>query len=457
MTMAGRVAGTALVLLNSLIVMNARAEAQQISLDDALRRAESSAYATRAADAAASAARADALRPARGILPSVRLEAGWARTTDPIGAFGTTLRQRVITQADFDPARLNYPDPISNYGAAVVLEQPLLNVDAHLGRRAAVRAGTAASASAEWTRGSVGVDVVRAYYAGVLATERIETLRAAQEAAESHVKQAEHMVEQGMVTKSDALLARVKAGEIAAELAQAEGDAGLVGRRVAVLLGAPGESLELPSGLPATAQLAALNGLGWDAGTDGRADVRAAAAASQAASLDASRAWSSLLPRLNAQARYDWHSAASPFAGDESWSVGVMATWTVFSGAAEIADGRSARARAQAARAQAEGAAAQADLEIAAAATAWEVALERLTIAEQSLEQATEAHRIVTRMYAGGLATAAELLGAAASETETRLRLAAARYDVLVAAAERLHALGRSVHELAAALAAADN
>jgi outer membrane protein TolC len=48
----------------------------------------------------------------------------------------------------------------------------------------------------------------------------------------------------------------------------------------------------------------------------------------------------------------------------------------------------------------------------------------------------------VSRKYDGGLATVVELLGAAAVETQSALRLSHARYQAITTAAERLRALG---------------
>ena len=98
-----------------LAVLLARPAAAQQTLADALRAADRGAFGNRIAAGAAHAASAQALAPLRGILPSVRVEAGYVRTTDPIGAFGSTLRQRTITQADFAPDRLNYPSAVGNY------------------------------------------------------------------------------------------------------------------------------------------------------------------------------------------------------------------------------------------------------------------------------------------------------------------------------------------------------
>ena len=140
-----------LLLLITSTALSQRAAAQ-LTLATAMHQADRAAFANRIAGGTAAERRAQALVPLKGILPSIHLEAGYVRTTDPIGAFGSTLRQRTITQADFDPSRLNYPGAVGNYQGGIVLEQPLVNADAWLGRRAALRASDATRASEAWTR-----------------------------------------------------------------------------------------------------------------------------------------------------------------------------------------------------------------------------------------------------------------------------------------------------------------
>lgn len=431
---------------------------EPLTLAEALQRADGGAYANRIGAGEAAAQAGEGLKAFRGILPTVRLESGYSRTTDPIGAFGTTLRQRAITPADFDPARLNYPGATPNYTGGVVLEQPLVNVDAWLGRRAATHATDAREAAASWTMLATRVDVVRAYYGAVLTAERVVTLEAALEAARSHVRQAEAMVEQGVVTRSDALLARVKAGEVETQLIEAQGEASLVKRQLAVLLGAPEDvEFELPRELPASERVQELDALlhapagsgSMSGDVSARADVRAAAAGHAAARADVRRARSAWLPRLNGMARFDWNSPDRPYEGQENWSVGVVASWTPFAGASQLADLRATEGREQVARAQAEAARAQAELEAAAKDNAWRVAVERLRIADDAVAQSVEAHRIVTRKYEGGLASVVELLGASAAETEARLRRSHARWEAIVRAAERLQAAGQDPARLA--------
>ena len=435
--------------------------AAQLTLREALHEADHSAYANRVAAGNSAAQSAEVLRPLKGILPSVRFEAGYIRTTDPIGVFGTTLRQRTITQANFDPHRLNYPGAVSNYQSGIVVEQPLFNAEAWTGRRAAVHMADAGRATEEWSQLSTRVDLVQAYYGVVLAAERAGTLRAAARAASAHLVQAQAMVRQGLVTKSDELLASVRASDIDAQLAEAEGASATARRQLAVLLGGDGRAsplaLQLPTAMPSgdriravvagdTASLVPLE----------RADVRAASSGLDAARADALRARSTFLPRLNSFARFDWNSTDRPYGGDRNWTVGVLASWTIFAGMSDFGDVRATAGRTSAAQAQAEAARASARLDVEQSRTALGVALTRLGIAERATVQSAEAHRIVGRKYAGGLATVVELLDAQATELQSALALSQARWSAIAAAAERLRALGLDPAVLAALDDAAD-
>jgi len=428
--------------------------AAQVTLRDAFAEAARAGYTNRIAAGNSAAEQARTLAPLKGILPNVRVEAGYIRTTDPIGVFGTTLRQRAVTPGNFDPERLNYPSAAGNYQTGIVVEQPLLNADAWTARRAAVHAADATRATEEWTRLSTRVDVVRAYYGVVLAVERVAALRVAAVAAHAHVAQAEAMVKQGLVTKSDALLASVRAGDVDAQCAEAEGAAATSRRQLAVLLGRSGDAL--PNDLIQAKRLPPTERIRAEVADDTiaragepRPDVRAATDALAAARGDALRAKASLVPRLNGFARYDWNSPTGLYAGDRNWTIGVMASWSPFAGAGELADIQTTAGRAQAAQAQADAARASARLEIEATRTALSVALTRLEIAEHAAAQSAEAHRIVSRKYGGGLAGVVELLDAQAAETQSALALSEARWGAIVAAAERRRALGLDPASLA--------
>lgn len=415
-----------------------------LTLQEALQRASRSAYANRIAAGQRAAQAGAALAPYRGILPTVRVESGYLRTTDPLNAFGFTLRQRAVTPAAFAPARLNDPNSTGNLMTGLVVEQPLFNADAWLGRKAAASANRASEAAESWTRAGTAVDVVRAYWGVVLAREQVRTLRTALDAARSHVRQAESMARQGLVTRSDALLASVKAGEVEAMLLSAESQARLAQQGLAVLMGDPDDTVfTLPESLPGAERLMAAR-VAPDApvATQVRADVAAAESGWDAARADARRATTLYLPRLNGFGRIDWNTENTPFGGKSAWTLGVMLSWTPFAGASELAEIRAAKGRSASAEALAEAARAQAGLEASRTRDALSVAFARMDIASRSVAQAVEAHRIVGRKYDGGLATVTELFDAAAVETASELGDVGARYEVIVAMAEELKAQG---------------
>jgi len=260
-------------------------------------------------------------------------------------------------------------------------------------------------------------------------------------------------VRQGVATKSDALLAAVRAGEIDAQLAEAAGAAQMARRELAVLLGrgdGRDEDLVPLRPLPSAERIRRTVAEDTVAQTrQPRADVQAANYGLEAAHADEARAHSAFVPRLNAFARYDWNSAARLYAGDRNWTAGVMASWNLFTGARDIGDVRVAAARASTAVAQADAAAANARLEVEQTRIALAVALTRLSLAERAVSQSGEAHRIVAKKYEGGLASVAELLDAQATEMQSVLALLQTRWTAITAAAERLRALGRDPGALA--------
>ncbi len=435
------------------LTMVAAASARaQLPLREALRTADEAAFPNRIAAGHTAAKRGEALAPLRGMLPAVRLDAGYVRTTDPLSAFGLALQQRDITAANFDPGRLNFPTAVGNYSAGVVVEQPLFNADAWLGRRAAGEAVDATAAQQSWTLISTHTDVIRAYYGAVLAAERTTTLEVAARAAHAHTAQAQSMVRNGLVTKSDALLAEVRAGEIDTQLAEARGEAESALRQLEVALGrSPDGSITLPRSLPASTSIRDLVAPDTAARpAASRADVEAARRGVDAARADALRARSTYLPSINGFARYDWNSSLHPYAGDRSWTVGVMASWRLFTGGSTLADVRATTGRESAARAESDAASAKARLEVEQSRTTLQVALARLAIAERAAAQSAEAHRIVSRQYEGGLATIADRLDAQAADVRSSLGLSQARYATIVAGAERRQALGLDPASIAA-------
>ncbi|MDQ8155523.1 MAG: TolC family protein [Gemmatimonadota bacterium] len=422
--------------------------APNLTLGDALRIARTHAYANRAASATATAAAATATGALRGVLPGVSAEASVLRTNEPIAAFGFALKQRGVSQASFAPQALNHPSAITNVGTGLLLELPLANADAWFGLRSARAAASAATASAQWTASTVSENVIHAYFGAVVATQLARTMADAETAAREHVRSAELAATNGFVTSSDALLARVRAGDVTVQRIEAESRARLARAGLATLLGVPADTaVSLPEALPTPTLVRARLANAVESHT--RGDVLAASEARRAASLDLKRAQGALLPRINGFARYDWNAPSRIGGGSPAWTIGAAASWSLFGGGRELADIRSAQARLYVAEAGADGAAAAAELALRSTDENVTVAFARAAIADTAVDHAAEAMRIVRRKYDGGIAVISELLDAAAAHTQTRLMQADASYRLIAAIAARLRARGADPAALA--------
>ena len=351
--------------------------------------------------------RAQALAPLKGILPNVRVEAGYLRTTDPIGVFGSTLRQRAVTQANFDPAAPQPPGRLGNYQAGIVLEQPLFNADAWAGRRPLCPPPTPA-------RGR-GVDAARRrVWTSCAPTTAPCSLPSASRrfgsaagAAHAHVAQAEAMVRQGLVTKSDALLASVRAGDVDAQLAEAEGAAATARRQLAVLLGRDGGRSPRPISHRGDAPAADRADSGRSRrrtrrrspGTGARRRARGDRCAGGGARRRACAPGRAVAApqRLRALRLELADARSTPATGigrSASWRPGRRSPVRASSPTSSQRRPRAGRASAGGSRARE-----RADSSSSRRARRSSVALTRLAIAEQRRAQSAEAHRIVARKY----------------------------------------------------------
>jgi outer membrane protein TolC len=422
-----------------------------LRLRDVVQRVAEQGFTARASTDDARAADANARAARAHLLPQLRLEAGAARTNDPIGVFGAKLRQRSVTQADFDPRTLNRPDALSMGSGAVVMDLPVFAPQAILGQRAASLAARAAHAMTDHTINGATLAATRSYFGAVLATASVSALDSAVAAATAHVAQATSLERNGVVARSDLLLAQVRLSELEARRSSARGAASLARLALAVQMGEPGDTARsLPTTLPSAAMIRALvtESDALAPTTSARDDVKAARLGAQAAREDLRRAKARWLPSVGAMLRSDWAAPNQPFAGTPFVTAGVVVTLPVFSGGGEYADRQRASATFSAAQTRADGAAAMAELEVSQASIQRRVAMEQLTISERAYAQAVEALRLVQRRYDGGLAAITELLDAGAARSTAELAAVTAQHNVLIALAEERIARGLDLNPL---------
>ncbi len=328
------------------------------------------------------------------------------------------------------------------YLTSVLAQQPLVNVDAWLGRMQARLGVEAAEAGVERAAVELELALLQAYFAVPLAAERLAALREALEAAEATLRQARGFHREGLVPPADVFRAQVEVAEVRAELAGAVADSVEAQAGLRRLLAVP-DGLELATVDEATLQVlpplpepgAARDAIGR------RADLRAGRVGRQATEMGVQVARAAFLPRLNAFGGYTW-IGDHPFAGDATWSLGVHLSWTPFAGLGQVGQVRAARAELAEQEARLTSLRLDAERELH---TAWGrnvEAAEQFRQAESGLRAASEALRLARGLYREGLAPITELLEAQAALRGAATARAAARYQRLVTAGEYLAAAG---------------
>lgn len=406
-----------------------------------------------ASGAMTDAASAQALGAWTGFLPRLSLGAFQIRSTDALYGFGFKLNQRRATQADFSappvegmpaPApfgdALNHPGPTENNIMQVKLQQPVFNGGMALyGKRAADAMADAARSRHRRAAETVELHAVQAYEGLVLAQAYERVLRQALESADAHVAQARAMLDNEMIVEADLLQARVHRDGLAQRLIEVRNMIRTAGEHIK-LLTALDTDLALradDTGAAPPTGAVSLQGVGR------RSDLAASAKQAEAAANMARSKRGALIPHLNLEAEKNWYHRDDLFGREsDAWTVGVYATWDVFSGLQNIGALKQARAESRAASWMHDFQKRQARTEAVQAAHDLEAARERLAVARDAVDAAREGLRIVTNMHREGLASMVDLLDVQAAATGAEGNLVQARHDVRVALAAFVFAGG---------------
>lgn len=169
---------------------------------------------------AASSARTAQIRS--GLYPRVGLNGAFKRTTNPMWSFGTKLNQEQITASDFDPRKLNNPDPINNFTATISLTYPLYNHgQTRVGIEQAGLGENEAAMKLRRIRHEVIVRIVISYFDVLLAMEQLRVIEDALKTAQPHYRMIQARFDSGVVVKSDLLRAEVRVADLERQRLQA--------------------------------------------------------------------------------------------------------------------------------------------------------------------------------------------------------------------------------------------
>ena len=230
-----------LLLTLGLPLPPAASAMESVDFREAVTRALSNNALLSAAGEDAVAARRD-VDVARGyLLPSVRFDDKFVRTTVPAEAFALKMNQEKLLASDFaDVRNFNSPPPRNDFIATVSLEQPLFAPKAYIGYGMAKVEADAKGQDLYRRKEDLIYRVVAAVLDVITARQFVEVAGQGLSDTREHLRIAESLEAAGMGLSSDAL--RAKVAEASAESAKvtAENRLEIARRRLALAMGEPG-------------------------------------------------------------------------------------------------------------------------------------------------------------------------------------------------------------------------
>ncbi len=362
-------------------------------------------------------------------LPSVELSNTYYSTNDPLNAFGFKLQQATVTQADFNPTLLNSPGTINNFNTQIKVEQPLINVDAWLGKNAATKKVKAIELKGEYTKSHIHFILKQTYFALQLAVGRIAVIKKAHKASQAYLTMAENNMEQGYLKKADVLAIKVRTLELDAELKATENQEKSIKESLNFLVG---RDINLPMEVVDSIHkvqfsFAASNTI------NNRADVLAMQYGMEARELMKKSNAFSFAPRINAFGMYNMYD--NDFGGfdADSWMVGINLKWKLFNGGKNLGKLNKSKAEFHKSEIAYHEYLNKGNMELMQAKRNIAVNESQLFTYKTAADQAKESLRIRTNRYKEGMERTSDLLMAEAKSAENELKHLNAIYNYNVA------------------------
>lgn len=432
------------VAVSSLAASPAAAEELRVDADAAVQMALAASQRVTAAGARIGAAQftvdaADAARlPVVGTSAGVSQRSAVPEFAAPTGGPGT------------EPVVI-FPNIESTYIATIGVRQPLYAGGGIQAGRDAARHGLAAADSGQdLTLLDLRYQARVSYWGAVAAEAALGAAQAQELRALRLLEDARSLRAAGMAVDADVLGGEARAASARLDVVRASTQRAnrLAGLRS--LLGVAGDvELELadqgtrelpPVPAPFDELLAAAS---QDRPELALVDARIAEALATERAVNAARK-----PSLGLAAQWDVARPNSRYlpledVWNDSWSVGLLASWTVFDGERALSEAAAVRAEAQAMAADRDELARQVLLQVETARLSLAAALEAVESADAARKAAAAREEASRERYAAGLAPIVEMLDAQAELSDAEVAQITVRATAWIAAAELERAIGR--------------
>lgn len=411
------------------IITYAQDKAVSFTLEEALQLASENNGEVLKALAEVDAAKANSQQANAAFLPSVELSGGYSISNDPLYAFGFKLQQQNVTMADFDPAVINSPGQTNHFATQVLVEQPLINIDAWMGKSAASHQVKATEKKTEYTREYVSLLVKQTYYGLQLARNRVEVVKKAHKATASYLKMAEDNLQQGYMKEADVMAIRVRQYEQDAMVKDAENKVQSVSETLNFLMGRDiSQPIQVADSITQVA-------FSFNTATSifNRPDVLAMHHGMEAYKKMSKSSLMSFAPRINAFGTYNLYDSDFGVFGANSYMIGLKLQWRLFNGGRNIGKYNQSKANYTKAQVSYNNYVEKGNMELSQAIRAITLAKSQLITYKQAAEEALESLRIRTNRFNEGMERTSDLLMAETKAQESELKKLNAIYNYNIA------------------------
>ncbi len=376
------------------------------------------------------------------LLPQLSFIEDISRGNDPVYAFGTHLRQRQFTQADFALNTLNFPPPIGNF--ATRFSGSWTAFDSFKTQREIHRADLfreSASSSAKAVDQQIVFRIVAAYQQVLYAQREIDVAQHEQETAAALLKSADDHVRAGLAVESDRMSAAVNVAARKEESIAAQGDLELAWAALREAMGTP--DLKATALKPIEPHAFPQGALEEELATaqKTRPDLRALGQAQSAQASAVGAAKSDFGPRVSAYGNWEEDRTSFAGSGGNNWLAGVQISVDIlpFGKREQLAREITAKQRVDA---QVSASQQHLRLEVSQAHIHRQTAALQLETARAAMDQSAESLRILKNRYGAGLATITDLLRAEDAERQSQSNYWHAVYGNAMAYSELLYSTG---------------
>ena len=364
-------------------------------------------------------------------LPNVNASYTFSNTNNPLYAFGSKLNQERITQMDFDPAKLNAPDAISNFATKIEVQQPIINMDAVYLKKAGQVKSEVLKIKAERTKEYIQFELKKAYMQLQLAYRMLETLENAKTTTLANKKVIDNYFKNGMIQKTEVLYIDVRVKEIENQIAYAKSNIKNASDYLYFLLDEesfnkvfkPTEKLEFQNQI--LENTATLN--------VERKDLQAYQKSLEAYDYLIKSTKAKFLPRLNAFGSFELYDNKFAQFGANGYLAGVQLSWNVFDGLKAKSEQEKYKAELTKAQTEITQYNKQSQLELNKANRQVQDAENKVNLTQLALEQSKEAYRIRKNRYDQGLEKSSDLLMSETTMSQKDLEYQQAIFEYNVA------------------------